>query len=518
MWHHFEGEGQTLSQEEKIDAGPHSSLSVNAIAIRIISVVAFAVIVIAITVFVRPGYDALYALSWGRDVAQGLGLDYTHPSSPTPHPLSVLGAIVVGPLPRELAVVMAGALSAVAAVALAIQVGALSRRTSGQKIVASASMAIVLVSAPVALLVLNASLDIAYAALGVGATLLAVRRQHRASVGVFLIAALLRPEAVLLALVPLWIEWRNARGSAAGGASSARTAAMFVGGLVVAVAAWIALGVAGGDALVALHSAAGNAELNNNPRGMGTAVTTLVSGLASPTSGVVLVAACLAVLMVMTARGLRGRLTSAARVSTAEADGRRQAVQTVASIAAVACLGYLGQGALGTPLVARYLLLPALLCLPLSAALIASTQIPRAERERAIANAVLALVLVATAVGANIPGWQDIVDAREARDVAFAGAEEMMDRDFVAVCADPLVVRSPAMVPVVAWHLDLPLSAVKVGAEPGEGVLLQPLTVDAALLAGFGPYTPLDEQAAFPSEAPPRANNEQWALYSRCVQ
>ncbi|MEP7765666.1 hypothetical protein [Sanguibacter sp. 25GB23B1] len=517
VWHHFEGEGQDLSKKEKTDYEVRSSLSVKAIAIRVISTVAIAGIVIAVSLFVRPGYDALYALAWGRDVMHGAGLDYTHPSSPTPHPLTVLGAIAVGGLPRDLAELLTGVLSAIAAVALLLLLGALAMRTSGDKVAATGAILIGLVSAPVALLVMNGSLDIAYAALAVGATVLAVRGQHSASVGVFMVAALLRPEAVLLALVPLSLEWRRIRRSDTRQPRLSRTVWVFTGGLTAAVAAWIVLGAAGGDALVAIHSAAGNAELNNNPRGVSTAFTTLAAGLASPTSGVVIITALLTVAIGLLPVVLRHQAPAAFTAASAEAEERRRAVLTIACIAAVACLGYLAQGALGTPLVSRYLLLAALLSVPLAAAMLAAVRIPRAGVARAVAGPLLATVLVAATVAANVAGWRDVREAREMRHEVFEAARDVLDSDLVDACARPLVVRSPAMVPIAAWHLDLRLAQVQVGGEALEGVLLQPLTMEAALLAGYGPYTPLDQQATFPAGVPPRANNTHWALYSTCV-
>lgn len=517
VWHHFEGEGQTLSKEVRIDHEARSSLSAKAIAIRVISAVAIAGIIIVVSFFVRPGYDALYALAWGRDIAHGAGLDYTHPSSPTPHPLTVLGAITVGGLPRDVAELVTGALSAIAAVTLLLFLGALAMRTSGDKVAGAGVIVIVIVSAPVALLVMNGSLDIAHGSLAVGATVLAVRGQHTASVGVFMIAALLRPEAVFLALVPLGLEWRRIRRSDTRQLRLSRTMWVFAGGLTAAVAAWIVLGAAGGDALVAIHSAAGNAELNNNPRGVRTAFTTLAAGLASPTSGIVLIAALLTVAIVLLPVVLRHRAPAAFTAASAEAEDCRHAVLTIAWIAAVACLGYLAQGALGTPLVSRYLLLPALLSVPLAAAILAAVRIPRAGAARAVASPILATVLLAATVAANVAGWRDIHSARELRHEVFEAARDVLDSDLVDACAGPLVVRSPAMVPIAAWHLDLRLAQVQVGGEALEGVLLQPLTMEAALLAGYGPYTPLDQQATFPAGVPPRGNNTHWALYSTCV-
>ena len=131
-------------------------------------------------------------------------------------------------------------------------------------------------------------------------------------------------------------------------------------------------------------------------------------------------------------------------------------------------------------------------------------------------GAVVGVVLVAASVGANVSGWKDVTYARQLRADAFAAASELLDTDLARHCDAPVVVRSPAMVAMAALTLDRPLRDITVAEEAGKGVLLQPLNNDAAQLAGYGPMTPLAQQAIFPTDAPPRQSNTYWALYSSC--
>jgi hypothetical protein len=96
-------------------------------------------------------------------------------------------------------------------------------------------------------------------------------------------------------------------------------------------------------------------------------------------------------------------------------------------------------------------------------------------------------------------------------------AHELASDRLLRDCPGPVVVRSPAMVALTALELGRPLRLVEVGDDPGSGVLLQPLSAEAAELAGYGPMTPLAEQSRFPADAPPRAQSTHWALYSRCT-
>jgi hypothetical protein len=289
------------------------------------------------------------------------------------------------------------------------------------------------------------------------------------------------------------------------------------------------MGVAGGDPLVGLHSANTNAEINNNLRGPVVALTQALPGLAGPTGWLTLWAAAIALIATAIARRNRTRAarTRASRTvrtgtrqpgaTTLAVRDRMSAATVTASFIGVALVAYLGQGLIGTPLVARYLLLPGLLSIAL-----ATLCIPLAVRRVRTTHAsltvavVVGITLVAGAAGANVSGWQDVVHARQVRAEAFTSAVQLLHTALARHCTAPLVVRSPAMVALIALTLDRPLRDITVADHAGAGVLLQPLTREAMELAGYGPMTSLAQQENFPTDAPPRQSNRNWAPYSSC--
>ena len=289
------------------------------------------------------------------------------------------------------------------------------------------------------------------------------------------------------------------------------------------------MGAAGGDPLVGLHSANTNAEINNNLRGPIVALTQALPGLAGPTGWLTLLAAAIALISAAVARRTLTRAAgmSAARpVRTSKRQpvaaalavrDRMRAASITGSFIGVALIAYLAQGLIGTPLVARYLLLPALLCIALAALCIPlAVRLVRTPQASLTVAVVVGIALVAGATGANISGWQDVLHAREVRAEVFMSAVQLLDTDLARHCTAPVVVRSPAMVAVTALTLDRPLRDITVADKAGAGVLLQPLTREAAELAGYGPMTSLTQQVKFPADAPPRQSNHNWALYSSC--
>ncbi|MGV8972819.1 MAG: hypothetical protein ACOH10_10900 [Rhodoglobus sp.] len=492
-------------------------------------VVVAGVAAVAIGREVTPGYDTSFTLAWGRDLITGLPLDFAHPSSPTPHPLAVAWGALVGALPLGAAVTATGLLTAAAAIFSIATLGYLAWQTTGTWVPVGTTILTAVVSAPLWLLVLGGSSDIAYTALGATAVALSVHRRFSLAVAVFMVAALLRPEAALLALVPLIADVRTPHPTDPRRWWS-RSRRVFVAGVAVATGAWLATGAIGGDPLISLHSAAGNAAVNNDPRGLGTAITDVLPGLAGPCGWLLLVAAAGATLSALfTVRGrrrpaqtqARSRTTNATRAANTRAStiaaGRAQATVTVAAVVGVGVLAYLGQGMLGTPLVARYLLLPALLCLPIAAGTIpALTRPVRPALPRAALTGVLAVILVGAAAVSNVGAWKDVTSARDLRADLFAEANELLHSPLVRNCTGPVIVRSPALVARTALELGRPLIDVQVADKAGTGVLLQPLTLQAATLDGYGPMISATEQAIFPTDAPPRANNTNWAVYSTC--
>ena len=444
---------------------------------------------------VRVGYDTAYALAWGRDLAAGASLDFTHPSSPTPHPLTIAVSWPLGYLPSATSDAAASGLAGICGVALVVALAVLARDLTRRWLPPTLTVGCTLAGAPVALLALSAGFDVPYAALGVVAVTLTVRHRYTAAAALLSVAALLRPEAVALAGLVYVLARRS-------GGNTRKVLWVWLAGTATAAAAWLLTGWAGGDPLIGLHSAAGNADLNDDPRGITVALLHVVPDLAAATGALVLIAAGLA-----TISALRSH-------RHAHESGRL----VVGAFVLVGVVLYLAQGMLGTPLVARYLLLPALLCIPLATVAMVdlSDRIP-APRVRPLLAAALSVVLLASVAASNVVAWRDVLSARATQATAFAQADDLLEDMLVRDCQAPFVVRSPAIVPVIALSLDRRLNQIVVSDTVGTGVLLQPLVLDAAALAGYGPMHSLDRQARFPTDAPPRTSNDSWALYSRCT-
>jgi len=501
------------------------------LVVSIFAVISAATAMALIAPLVTPGYDTSFALAWGRDLDRGLALDFSHPSSPTPHPLALLAGAGLGLTPVGWAAYAAGCVVAAGWLTMLITLSLITFDMTASRVSVGAAVTSAAASAPLGLLVLGASSDVIYCALGLTAVYLTIRGWLPAAIAVFMVAALLRPEAVLLALVPLTIAIKTAGGKGPQSASlrfrQAFSAWAFGGGLVFAIAAWLATGAAGGDPLVGLHSASTNAEVNHNIRGPIEALTNVVPGLAGPTGwatfGAAAIAAITAIPTVMarlvrplSPRSPRHHTPPFGYIPTAMG-GQKRAAIVIESFIGVAIVAYLGEGLLGTPLVARYLLLPALLCVTLAALCIPmAAQLIRSTRASRSTGMIVAVVLVAGSTLANLSAWQDVSHARKLRGEAFASAFELLDTDLAQHCAAPIAVRSPALVALTSLTLNRPLRDITVSDRASAGILLQPLTRESMELAGYGPMTSFKQQEVFPTDAPPRQSNRNWALYSRC--
>lgn len=477
------------------------------------SIVAVGAAVAAFVPLTVPGYDTSFTLAWGRDLTHGLPMDFTHASSPTPHPLAILGGLTVGFLPVPASIHVATGFVVVMVLTAGVLLALVTRRHTSSHLAVLAAVASFAASAAVWLLVMNAASDITYLALGLTAVLLTLRVRYILAICVFMVAALLRPEAALLALVPLTQVWTAHRQGTPLARSRVRwkAALTYAIGVTLAAALWLIMGALGGKPLIGLTSAAGNAETNNNPQGLSAALTSVLPGLAGVAGWLTVFAAAVSLALALVARG-RHRPAK----NTEEAV-RTSATLTTGTFITVAMAAYLAQGLLGTPLVARYLLLPAVLTIAVAANCVTlAGRLARTRSVRIVAESGVALALIAGSVIANVSPWRDVAAAREIRDEAFTSASQLLDTELARNCTAPIVVRSPAVVALTALHLDRPLTEIAIAGEPDHGVLLQPLTLDAAKLAGYGPMTPLEEQAVFPQTAPPRESNAHWALYSTC--
>ena len=198
------------------------------------------------------GYDQLYSLLWGDDLAEGALPDYEAPRAPTPHPLANLVGLVLAPL-GDGSLEALKALSLLSFAALGVAAYVLGMRLFGPAV--GVLFALLLVTRPALVnQALMASIDVPFLALVVAAAAIEVRRP-RAGVPVLVllgIAGLLRPEAWLLAAAYALFLGRGARGR-----EQAKLAAL----VALPPLAWMASDLAiAGDPLWSFHQARATSE------------------------------------------------------------------------------------------------------------------------------------------------------------------------------------------------------------------------------------------------------------------
>lgn len=448
-------------------------------------------VVAAVATYAQPGYDARFALAWGRDLVHGHGLWLATPSAPTPHPLSVLTATLTGWLPAATTVRLAGLVSGLAAGTVLACVFWLIRHLGSSRTQASLATVCVVVCAPFALLAMTSGNDLPYAALALLGGCSWLQQRPRRAIALLTAASLLRPEALALAAVVALRE-RTRDVTLAWGAAA-----------LVTVAGWVGIGLLAGDPLAGWRTASNNATTNSNPTGLTHALTSTLPDLTSLAGIVVTAAGALAALAWWA-------LTRHNQPPTAD-HARRLTL-----LAAAGACTYLVEGLLGTPLVSRYLLYPALLLLILAFASTTPLLTARRRHRAGLAGTLVAVLLLGTAALSSADDWRDLRDARATRARALADAHHTLNS--APVCTPTAAaVRSPALVPVVALETGLPLRAISVAdTTPEHGLLLQPLTLDAALLAGFGPSAPLAQQAHTPQAGHIDAVTTSWARLTLC--
>jgi hypothetical protein len=150
-----------------------------------------------------PNYDTIYALVWGREMADGLSPDRGAALAPTPHPLAELFGLLTTPFGDgaiELTMIVAY-LSLGLIGYLVYRLGALWF----DRPIGAAAALIVLSRAPFLSNGLRAYIDLPYIALCLGALLLETRRPRAGwpVLGLLALAGLLRPEAWLFSFAYL---------------------------------------------------------------------------------------------------------------------------------------------------------------------------------------------------------------------------------------------------------------------------------------------------------------------------
>src|SRR3954464_14725785 len=150
-----------------------------------------------------PNYDTLYALVWGRQIADGEAPSFDVSLAPTPHPLANLLGLLTAWLSPRAAEAVTVALAFVALGAVGYLVYALGARWFGRAAGAVAAI-VILTREPVLSYGSRAYVDLWYLAFVLGALVLVDRR--RAPFVLLTLAGLVRPEAWLFSIALLF--WR----------------------------------------------------------------------------------------------------------------------------------------------------------------------------------------------------------------------------------------------------------------------------------------------------------------------
>lgn len=451
-----------------------------------------------------PGYDAAWALLWGRDLADGHLPTFDAPIAPTPHPLSNIVATMLGLGGVDASIDVLAGLGWLAFGALGAAAFSVGRAMGGPLVGVTA--AVLLLARPLlAAEALSVSLDIPFLAFVMVAVALAVNRGPAsiAPLVALLPAGLLRPEGWLLAAA-----WACVVGRRASGRRRLQVIAL-------AAAAPVIWGLS--DLL-----------LTGNPLFSFTGTRELADTLGRPQTirraGVLAGAA--------TRDILGGALFAAGIVGLiASLFVRQFAVRVVAALVAVGVGAFLLYGLAGLPVLARYTLIPASALTLLAAWVLAgwaqpgsgSGDQPRGQKRLAwTAVAAMFVVLVIAGAGDTRERVQSQKASLALRTKTYALLRAQIRSD--AVVADlracpVLLVPNHRAVPLAAlWSgRSVPgqVRAQKQGV-PARGLAILPTTESVASL------TILDPRDADPTPtAPPagwafRGGNAGWAWYRKC--
>lgn len=433
------------------------------------------------------GYDQLYSLMWGDDLAEGRTPGYEAPRAPTPHPLANLMGLALAPLGDA----SLGALKAVSLLsfaALGVAAFVLGQRLFGSAV--GALFAALLLTRPSLVnQALIASIDVPFLALILAAAAVEVRRP-RAGVPVLLllgVAGLLRPEAWLIAAAYTLLLLRD---------SSTRERAKLIALAVAPPLLWMASDVAiTGDPFWTFNQARATSErLADAERyGDGGPVDT-IEWVARSWKGLL---------------HLLPGLVSIAGAGVALALWRRRLTVPLALLVA-GVAGFLVIGFAGLPLLTRYFFMPAaMLCLLAAVGVLGWRHLPESSGARPAARAlgvVLGLALVA-----HVPFLVDHMDgalekvdrAQRLQDDLIAVAEEPRVRELIPRC-QPVQTRLFRARPTLLWE--------RRDDPPARIVATRELEPRAGMLLVYR----LEERPARPAGFERVAANDTWTVLARC--
>jgi hypothetical protein len=463
------------------------------------AVLAVVAVVAALVVRAYPDYDTYYALVWGRELMAGQLPSYTAFAAATPHPLFNLVAGVVGLVGGSHADRWMVALCAFAHAVLACGVYRLGSAVANRAVGAIAA-ALIAASPMLLEFTSRGHVDIPFLALVVWASVAVVERPDRSGVPMLLlaVAGLLRPEAWVLAGL-LWI-WRAGR--------SRRVMPALLAGVLAAPALWMLTDLAvTGDPLFSLHATHEVSQTLGRPRGFGAVTARYLPSLAVLIPPLAVVA------------GIGG---GALAWLWRE---RLRGLSVLAALMASGTATFALFGAVGLPVLPRYLTIPAVGVSVLAGLLVAGWTLLPGLSGRATTSVALLI-----AVGAGGVVFASL-ESERASDVAaevryFAGVHD----DLHAILNEPAVaagrrcgpVSIPAylQLPDVRWHLDADRYDVVSRADSGQrrrwgrGVALVALGGNAAAI-GTALGLPRRTNAAPPGFTEV-ARNGTFAAYVRC--
>jgi len=433
-------------------------------------------------------YDTLYALVWGRDLADGRLPDYDVSLAPTPHPLATLAGAVLSVLGAQAAIDATLVLAFVFLGALGWVTYRLGEEWVNRAAGALAA-AIVLTRRPVLDFGARAYVDVPYLALVLGALLVETRRRRAGAPVLCLlgVAGLIRPEAWLFSAAYLaWLWVGGVREPRLWALAAAAPLLWALGDLIVT-----------GDPLHSLTGTRDTAQRLQRITGLddvpGTVPRRLGEILREP------------VLFGAAGGGLLALAFLRARVALGAAAGF------------VAIVAFCVLAAAGLPILGRYLLAPAaILAVFCGAGAFGWAELPRGHpwRQRWAWFGAVTLVGLAAFVPAQIGRIDGLRDALRIQDAIQDDLHALTPR----LQCTPVTVPNHRPVPLLALWLDVDPDRIAVAQEhrPRSGTYVVPSSARVARRYILDPRDVDPRISPPPAGFAPVGANASWRVFARC--
>jgi hypothetical protein len=484
-----------------------------------------------------PNYDTIYALVWGRELAEGQSPDYGAALPPTPHPLTDLIGLVTSPF-GEAPITVIMILAYVSLGLIAFFVYRLGSIWFDKPIGAVAAF-FVLTRAPFLSNGLRAYIDLPYIALCLGALLVEAKRPRAGwpVLALLVPAGLLRPEAWGFAIVYwLWLAFAIHRTEGSTGRkptyiSGFRPIGPAVGGWRVgwrgerrgAELFWLAVLALAGPVLWVIFDAI----TTGDPMYSLTGTQETVETLKRKTGPVDLVLyGPRALGEVMQWPGMVGALGG---IVLGFAFLRRRSALGIAATV-LALVGFAFLAAAGLAIIARYTMLAAaLLAIFVALALLGWRLLdagnPWRRRWQVFSGVILLMVLV------WIPNQWDL-DSQVHTDLSNQGTIEndltdLVDAGAFEPLCGPVAVPNHRAIPRLAFGLEVRPTEIVSASEAGSNAEEQQKLAEAGYFVEpasefvihnfiLDPNDPTDFEAKAPPGFEEVAKNESWVVYRRC--